>query len=56
MGHPRGLREEQSPLTPGEKSADGLGGGVTQTRGEVRMDERGTRPVGRKSRGRTLSA
>jgi hypothetical protein len=56
MGHPRWLREEQSTLTPWEKSAEGIVGGVTQTPEEVRMDELGTRPVDRKSRGRTLSA
>lgn len=56
MGHPRGLREEESTLTPGEKSAEGLGGGVTQTPGEVRLAELGTRPADRQSRGRTLAA
>jgi hypothetical protein len=56
MGHPRWLREEQSTLTPGGKSAEGIVGGVTQTPGEVRRDELGTRPVDRKSRGRKLSA
>jgi hypothetical protein len=56
MGHPRWLREESSTLTPWEKSAEGIVGGVTQTPGAVRMAERGTRSAERKSRGRQLSA
>ena len=56
MGHPRWLREESSTLTRWEQSAEGIGGGVRQPPGEVRTDERGTRPVERKSRGRTRSA
>src|SRR5215510_10894459 len=56
MDHARWRRAEPSTLPPWEKFAEGSGGGVPQTRREVRRDERGPRPVARKSRGRPLSA
>ena len=44
------LRGERSPLTAGEKSAEGIVGEGNRPRREARKDELGTRAANRKSR------